>query len=301
MLIDVFIDALKNSAFVLPFLFIIYVFVALIEKKYLYVAKLRQILQGKYAPVMGAGVGLIPKNGFTILATDLYLNKKVSLGTLVAVLIVSSGDAIPVLLSNFVSFVDIMPILGIQIVFAMLMGYLTDIITAKYQKDNYAKYLEKQLDNEIITEIKKNEYIGSAINVKANWANELLLKPLLYSFKIFGVIFATNLIFGYLTAVIGIAVVISFLSRMSWYQPAIIGLAGLIPGFAVSVVIAQIYVLGGITIGACISGLCVSFGTAGALLFKKSDSKLGCIVLIAVIYVASVITGTLVTLLYNNF
>jgi hypothetical protein len=321
LLIHVFLHALKDSLIILPFLFVVYVLIEFIEQKYVFGLKVKRVLRGKLSPVIGAGVGLIPQCGFSVMATNLFLTKNITLGTLVAVFIATSDEAIPILISNFESIGALLPILGIKLAFAIIAGYFTDLVTAKYQKKDYLAYMEKQT---LALESKQNEHteiehdhhghsheeaikhdeeeiIGCCNHKikaestkqvgKTEWAKTMLLHPLIHSLKVFAFILIITFLFGLLIEWIGEAVLMSFLARTSWYQPLLIGLIGLIPNCASSVIITQMYVLGGIGMGACITGLCVNSGIAVAVLFKKSTNKLGVLLLMLCIYVASVLLG----------
>lgn len=336
MLGHVFLHALKESIIILPFLFVVYVLIEFIEQKYVFGLKIKRVMRGKLSPVIGAGVGLVPQCGFSVMATNLYLTKNITLGTLVAVFIATSDEAIPILISNFESAGDLLPILGIKLAFAIIAGYFTDFVTAKYQKKDYLAYMEKQSlnlatkhhKNESLEHnnhthenlehnhhvhgheevIKHDEEIVGCCNHKikkettkeegkAEWVKNMLLHPLIHSLKVFAFILIITFIFGLLIEWIGEAVLMSFFARTSWYQPFLTGLIGLIPNCASSVLVTQMYVLGGISMGACITGLSVNSGIAVAVLFKKSTNKLGVVLLMLCIYLASVILGIGLTLL----
>jgi hypothetical protein len=330
---EVLLDALEDSILIIPFLFVVYLLIEIIEKKYIFAVRLRKIFRSKYSPVIGASVGLIPQCGFSVMATNLYLSKNTTLGTLVAIYIATSDEAIPILLSNFSSAMDLLPILGIKIVFAITMGFLTDLVTKKYQNENYKNYMaEKQKNIDLLDDpkgqisddfnidssgtaavesgkedIANEEIIGCFNHVIKPIENRQLSRkefistyfqyPIQHTLKIFTFILIINLLFNLLIYFIGEANLMSFLYRMSWYQPFLVGLVGLIPNCAASVIVTQMYVVGGITMGACITGLCVNSGVAVAVLFRKSNNKVGCVLLMAVIYLASVILGILLTFL----
>ena len=95
---EVIIDSLIDSAKVLPFLFVVYVLIEVIEKKLMFASKAKRLLRGKYAPLIGVGMGLIPQCGFSVMATNLYLSKNITVGTLLAVFIATSDEAIPILI-----------------------------------------------------------------------------------------------------------------------------------------------------------------------------------------------------------
>lgn len=126
-LLDAFIDSLK----LVPFLFFAYVLIELIEtfaSKKLNDAKL---LKGKYAPALGSIIGVVPQCGFSVVATDLYSRKKITVGTLIAIFIVTSDEAIPILLSNLTStraVINLVSLIGVKFVVGIACGYLIDFL-----------------------------------------------------------------------------------------------------------------------------------------------------------------------------
>ena len=59
-----------------------------------------KFLQGNVSPIFGAIFGCVPQCGFSVISTDLYSAKKLSVGALVAVYISTSDEALPLMLSS---------------------------------------------------------------------------------------------------------------------------------------------------------------------------------------------------------
>jgi len=78
-------EALLDSLKILPFLFISYILIEVIE--YFSATKLehKKLLTSKWNTLFGASFGLVPQCGFSVVATDLYAEKKLSIGTLLAI------------------------------------------------------------------------------------------------------------------------------------------------------------------------------------------------------------------------
>ena len=86
LVMDAFIDTVK----LLPFLFITFLIIELLEHKYS--KKLEQITSksGKIGPVLGSFLGIFPQCGFSVVATNLYVVGVISLGTLISIYLSTS-------------------------------------------------------------------------------------------------------------------------------------------------------------------------------------------------------------------
>ena len=117
-LIDTLIDALKT----LPFLFGAYLIIEFIEHRAAekFAAWLSKF--GRAGSIIGALLGVVPQCGFSVAAANLYSNRMITAGTLIAVFISTSDEAIPVLLANPQSVGKILPLVGAKLVLAAVAG-----------------------------------------------------------------------------------------------------------------------------------------------------------------------------------
>lgn len=297
---DVITDALLDSLIVLPFLFAVYVFIEFIERRLMFASRAKRLLRGGYAPLIGAGMGLIPQCGFSVMATNLYLSNNLTMGTLLAVFIATSDEAIPILLSNGVTALRLLPMLAVKVLFALFMGYLIDLIFRKRNAERLAltdpAICEKPAADEEETGCCRHKLERSARVDKRDVCKTYLLHPLIHSLKVFIYIVLINFAFGTLIYFVGSDAIAVFMSQSGWWQPFVAGLVGLIPNCAASVIISQLYVLGGLTFGSCVTGLCVNAGIAVALLFRKNADLKDSLFIVLVLYLSSVLLGVILTL-----
>ena len=68
-----------------------------------YINKSKKIVEkaGKFGPIIGSFLGVIPQCGFSVAMADLYNKKNITLGTLIAVFIATSDEAIPIMFSDY--------------------------------------------------------------------------------------------------------------------------------------------------------------------------------------------------------
>ena len=316
---DVILDALLDTLKMAPFLFLMYVLIEVIEEYSMGSINKSKIWSSKYATVVATGIGIIPQCGFSIIASEMYSTKKITMGTLLAIFVATSDEAIPILLASPQGWTKIWPLLLIKIVFAIVLGYGCDLIlhmiakTKKTKKLDYNNQSVKNIDgvnNKTITisehehthDNDSNECIhtvgccGHDVEEKNSTLKKFLLHPFLHTLKILGYILAINLILGSIIYCVTEERLVSFLASASLWQPLAASLIGLIPNCAASVIITNLYLIDGITLGSCVAGLCVNAGLGILYLFKKNKNLKQNISIVSILFISSVLVGMLVDL-----
>ena len=80
------------------------------------------------------------------------------------------------------------------------------------------------------------------------------------------------MLLGLLFQGVGEEPITAFLASMGPFQPMAAALVGLIPNCAASVLLAQLYVQGGISVGSLFAGLCAGAGIGLAVLWRVNPS-----------------------------
>ena len=330
---DVFLDALIDTLKILPFLLLMNFIIEIIEYKSNGL-KAHKLLNGGWAPLVGTAVGVVPQCGFSVVATELYSKRKIALGTLLAVYIVTSDEAIPIMLSSYAGVTKILPVLIIKVVFAIIVGYSAFAVQKLAKKraatDNAAEQAcadghthadehdhehahehehEHDDNNEVRVHIHgchshaldgENEYDCSTATKrqKAKRVFDLYFKhPLLHTATVILFIFIVNVLFGITVYYVGEKALADFIGSTGYLQPVLAGLVGLIPNCAASVVITELYVVGGLNLGGAVAGLCVGAGIGYAVLAKQNRPIKNTVLIIALMYVLSVALGLIVNLI----
>ena len=306
--------ALKESLITLPILFVCYLLIELLEEKILNKYQKNKMLKNKFAPIVSAGFGLIPQCGFSVVASDLYSKRAITIGSLFAILLATSDEALPIMLSNPSSYGSLAIILGVKFVYAVLIGLILDAIFAKKQKSCNIKVENCTLDEknnvheDHLHETTEHDHEDKSEHIeihgcckhnldqKHNKIKELFIHPLFHSLKIFVWILLINIVFGCFIEFVGESAISSFMSSTGFFEPFIVSLVGIIPNCAASVIITEMFLLGGISIGSCIAGLCMNSGIALIMLFRLNKNfKENCAILFS-LYGLSCLIGIVINL-----
>ena len=128
MLLDALIDAVFDSLKLFPFLFATYLFMEWLEHGQ--AAKFEKAVAraGKFGPIIGALLGIVPQCGFSGAAATLYAGRVITLGTLVSVFLVTSDEMLPVMLSQAAAPALIAKMLLVKVVVGMAAGFALDVL-----------------------------------------------------------------------------------------------------------------------------------------------------------------------------
>lgn len=298
MIFQVFLDALIDTAKTIPFLLVIYIVIELVE--YRYGKKIREKVQraGKAGPAIGAVAGSFPQCGFSVLTTALYTQRLVTIGTLLAVYLATSDEAIPVILSQPGAAHLILPLILTKILIAMVVGYGIDFIFQKHNQKTLAHIEayahgndEPWHDHASVAE--ESACCGHCLDASAGKfkLKELFLHPLIHTMKIFVFIFVMTLLLNAAIFLLGEEAFSRLFSGHLFFQPILAAFIGLIPNCAASVAITELYLNGAITYGAMISGLCAGGGLGLLVLFREEKNKKDVLKILALLLGVSIIIG----------
>ncbi len=281
-------DALIDSLNLVPFLFLVFVLIEVIEQ---YFAKKKHLLvffMKKIGPLFGSLFASIPQCGFSVIASTLYTRRILSRGTLLAVYFATSDEAIPILISEPSKFYLILPIILVKVFIAVIVGYLVDIFV------NY-KAKDPVLNENIQISGCCHHKLSEAVMTKDFWWH-----PVKHTFNIFVFILVISLVLGYLISSVGTEENLAKYCLMnSPLQPVIASIIGLIPNCAVSVMLTMLFLKHTISFGSLIAGLSSAGGLGLLVLLTKNNDKKDTAIILTVLVVVSSLAG--LALQYNLF
>ena len=249
----------------------------------------------KINPIKGALFGLIPQCGVSVISADLFLKQHLTIGTLVAVFIACSDEAVPIILSNPDKSISVLPLLLVKFVIGFVVGFLVDCI--------FKKYIREIIEHKNICKHEDEVKVGCCnheINsVSDSKIHQHLYHPLIHSVKLFIYVFVINFIFGTIIYLIGEQTFVNILQNNKFFTPIYATLIGLIPNCASSVIITNLYIMGEISFGTTIAGLISNAGLGMMVLFKNKNMIKKTIVIIAILVLTALVSGYVINLIFG--
>lgn len=280
-MLDIIVDTLLDSLKLIPFLFLAFLIIETIEHKL--TKKTKNIISksGKLGPLLGSSLGLIPQCGFSVVATNLYVTRIISLGTLIAIYLSTSDEMLPILLSEQAPLKTIISILLIKFVIGLISGYIIDFIFRKTKKEENISY-----------DICHDEHCGCDHN------HSIIKSSIIHTLKTLLFLTIITFILNILFAYIGDHYLSKVFLKGSFIAPFISSLIGLIPNCGSSIMITELYLKGALSFGTMISGVLTGSGVAILVLFKSNKNIKENIKILTIIYSIGAIVGTIIELLF---
>ena len=287
-LMDVLADTIKDTATLIPFLFITYLAMEWMEDKTedQSVALLSRV--GKASHLIGAGIGLVPQCGFSAAAASLYSGGLISLGTMLAVFLSTSDEMLPIFIFSSMGASSILKILALKFTLALAGGLLVDaMVKAMGLKVGQGKHIHNLCEQDSCgCDDEESGIVRSA---------------LVHTVKIVIFVFIASFVIGLAASLLGAEALAGILSGSPLAGTLICSLIGLIPNCAASVVIAELYLESIITSGQMMAGLLVSAGVGVLVLCRTNRNPKENALIIACLYFIGAMSGLVIDALGVSF
>lgn len=296
--LDVVIDALKDTAELIPFLFATYVVISLLD---LFASdKTTAAIQraGHAGPLIGGVLGVVPQCGFSAMGASLYADRIVSLGTFVAVILSTSDEMLPLLLAEHVEVGLLARILVTKAVLGVILGIATDLVLRSVLgRTSLAGVDESDAGEE---QDEDAEFDPSAYSCDCGCGEPLtrgqtawwvVVNSAYRTFQVVVFIFVVSVLLNALIALVGEDALASFLSGNAVVATLVSGLVGLVPNCAASVVLTQLYIDGVLGFAPMIAGTLVAGGAGYLVLFRMNGNMRENAAIVGIVYALGVCAG----------
>ncbi len=275
---DFFIDSLKDSLSLIPFLFITYAAMEFLEHHAGSKSADAIHKAGPAGPFIGGIIGILPQCGFSAAAASLYAGRVIGIGTLTAVFFSTSDEMLPIFISSSVPAGTIIKILSLKVIIAVISGYAASLIFR-------LMHFEQENEPDIHTVCEEEH---------CHCEHGILHSAAVHTLKIFIYIFIITLALNYVIGTVGTDTLSSLFYNMPMIPELVTSLIGLIPNCASSVVITQMYLEGIIGAGALMSGLLVNAGVGLLVLIRLNRRARENSFIIIMLYLMSVFWGIII-------
>ena len=292
-MLEIIAETLIDAVKLLPFLFITYLIMEYIEHKMGHKTKSAIKKSGKWGPIIGSILGVFPQCGFSVSATNLYAGRVITLGTLIAVYLSTSDEMLPIFISEAVSPVIILKILGIKLIIGMIAGVILDLFVNLIIKNKNKKIVQQNEEDS------EEDEIGHMCEEEHCHCNEsgILKSAIHHTLSILVFIVLITFIINTVVYFVGEETIAGWILNKPVIGPVIASLIGLIPNCAASVIITNMYLENVISLGSMISGLLTGAGVGLAVLFKTNSKIKENIGIIILLYAIGVISGIMIDLI----
>ena len=275
---EVILDTIIDSLKLIPFLLVAFLIIELLEHKLNNKTKHIITKSKKVGPIIGSLLGVIPQCGFSVMATNLYITRIITLGTLISIYLSTSDEMLIIMISEKVEISLILKILLIKIFFGIVYGLIIDKIINKKKKDKETNY-----------ELCDEEHCVCN--------HSILLSAIKHTLHITLFIFIITLIINTIFTLLGDNYLSKILLNNSILSPFITSLIGLIPNCAASVILTELYLNSTISLGALIGGLLTSSGSSLLVLIKNNKNQKENLSIILLLYALGVLSGIIIELI----
>ena len=277
---DIILDTLIDGVKLLPFLFITFLLMELIEHKFGDKLNKKLTKVNKVGPLLGSLLGIIPQCGISASASNFYITRVISLGTLISVYLATSDEMLPVLISENAPILIIIKLLAIKFLCGVFFGFIIDFLTRKKNKEDIKDFCELE-DCDCDHGVLKSSIIHT-------------LKTFLY---ILIISFVLNIIFYYF----GEEFLEKILMKNNPFGVIITSIIGLIPNCSTSIVLTELYLKDIISVGKLLSGLLVNSGVGLLILIRYNKNRKETIKIIGILLGIGILIGFILDILNITF
>lgn len=328
--LDVLVDSLKDTAILIPLLYLAMLLVSYFSHNNS--SKYSKLLHHtkKAGPLVGAFLGCIPQCGFSSVMSSLYSHKVVTIGTLFAVFIATSDEAIIQMIAQPQFIPKLLLLLAIKLVYAIIIGYAIDLtmlvfnrkkkkLVAQTEQAEVVNTEQTKIVNEDMPEqqtlhqhkhvhnhdsqcehCEEDEFMASGcghVHVHSDCcAKNIFLDALKHTAIIIAYVFVATIAIGLLIGYCGEEAISGLFTSNIYLQILIACLIGLIPNCSAAVFLVNFYISGVLQFAPLVAGLCAGAGVGLIVLFTTNKKHIWKNILIvcalfALAFVCGIITS----------
>lgn len=311
LIFDVLADSVIDTLKLIPFLLVTYLAMEALE--HFASNKVREAVEraGAAGPVVGGLLGALPQCGFSAMAATLFSGRVVTAGTLVAVILSTSDEMIPVFVAHQEPASRMLAIIVIKVALGIVAGLLLDLVLRLLHRagDGHAHIHElcerEHCHCEEADEPDEDEgddehgshgghhdhghHHGHSHSHHGVWG--IVRSACVHTAQVTAFIFLISLLFGLIIEGFGVDSIRSTLAYHPVRATFIAALVGLIPNCGASVAIAELFLDGTLAAGPMLAGLLSSGGVGLLVLWRTNADARQNVYVTLLVYGVAVLAG----------
>ena len=324
MLLDSVVDTLK----LIPFLFATYLAMEALEHAASHKVNDAVERAGAAGPIVGGLLGALPQCGFSAMASTLYAGRVVTAGTLVAVILSTSDEMIPVFVAHQAPVARMLAIIGFKVVVGVALGLVLDgVLHLLHREGDGHAHIHELCEREHChcEEAEEEEaLLAEAVGEHESHSHErgegghwhahdhghghehghahhgvwaIVHSALVHTVQVTAFIFLITLVFGLVIEGVGEDAIGALLADHPVRATFLAALVGLVPNCGASVAITELFLDGTLASGPMIAGLLSSGGVGLLVLWRTNADLRQNAVVTFLVYGVAVLAGLLVGVL----
>lgn len=293
LLLDALSDSLVDTAKLVPFLFVTYLAMEALEHGTTGLSERVVRDAGKAGPAVGALLGAIPQCGFSAMAATLYSARVVTAGTLVAVVLSTSDEMLPVFLAEQASLATVGSIMLSKVVIGLAVGLALDAALCRLHRSGDGRAHIGELCERDHCDCECDAH-GDAAHGASGTALVIARSALVHTVKVGLFILALSFVMALVISLVGEDAFAAFVGSHPTRAVFLSALVGLIPNCGASVIITELYLGGSLGAGAMLAGLLVSGGVGMLVLYRTNADLRQNVAITAFVYACGAAAGLVV-------
>lgn len=293
LVLDVLSEAVVDTLRLVPFLLVTYLLMEALEHSAGHRVQEAVERSGKAGPIVGALLGALPQCGFSAMAATLYAGGVVTTGTLVAVILSTSDEMVPVFLAHRAPVSQLAGILAFKAAAGLIVGLAVDGVRRARHLASGEPHIHDLCER---AHCHCDEGCGchgpSHHHGSSRWF--ILRSAAVHTVQVSFFILVVTLVSGLVIEMVGQEALGALLADHPVRATFLTALVGLIPNCGASVVITELYLDGVLSAGPMVAGLLASGGVGLLVLWRTNADMRKNLLLTAFVYAVGVAVGLLV-------
>lgn len=232
---------------------------------------------GRFGPLVGGTLAILPQCGFSAAAAGLYAGRVITVGTLIAAFLSTSDEMLPILLSGGLPVPSVLSLVAVKAGIAIACGFAVDFVLRRRRGETIHAH-------EGVDELCRDE--GCDCHGKSPF-----LSALIHTVRIGLFVLVASFALGLVIELVGEENIGLFVRDLPVVGVLLSTLVGVIPNCAASVILSHLYVSGAISLGALLSGLLIGAGAGWLVLFRTGRDLKKNLAILLFLFILSVGVG----------